>query len=64
MQPGDVLLIGNAGDVPPTAMERVLARLKDVLPSLAEVVVFVGDIDVTLLRDIPADLREPGVPGA
>lgn len=57
--PDDVLLIGNVGAVQSagdaTALQQTLAELREQLPSVQKVVAFVGDIDVTTLREVGSD---------
>lgn len=57
VKPGDVLIIGNVGQVPEGLNEQLgelLGDLREAL-GLAHVVVFDGDIDLAVARDAVAE---------
>lgn len=49
--PGDVVLVGNMGDITSEQAHRVIRDIQERLPE-ARVAVFANDIDVKLLRDL------------
>lgn len=51
VKPGDTLIFGNVGKVPPEDARRLVRTLRDQL-GVREVVFFVGDIDMAA---VPSD---------
>jgi hypothetical protein len=50
--PGDVLLIANVGQ---SGSPEMVRQLKADLPTVKRVVLFSGDVDVSVLREVKSD---------